>query len=207
MRALDEKGGEMIYLENRHTGELLSIRRVRRGDEVCLELKGSLPARSQGPPLHIHYAENEEGQVISGALSAVIDGRRITVKPGESVSIPHGLAHCWWNEGDELLVFEGHARPAVDLDRYLQTIFEILNSGPAGRPPLFYMAHAALRYRRTQSVLIMPRPVQAVLFRLIVALGTVLGRYRGADWPGCPSRCTGAGEAEERLDSATGAVG
>jgi hypothetical protein len=114
----------------------------------------------------------------------VIDGHRITAGPGESTSIPHGLAHRWWNEGDERLVFEGHARPVVDLDRYLQAVFEIMNSGPAGRPPLFYLAHVALRHRRTQGVLIMPRPVQAVLFRLLVALGTVLGRYRGNHWPG-----------------------
>ena len=192
---MTEKSGDTINLENRHTGELLALRRVKRGDEIWLELKGSLPAHSQGPPMHVHYVENEEGHVISGTLSAVIDGRRLTAGPGESTSIPHGLAHRWWNDGDEVLVFEGHARPVVDLDRYLQAVFEIMNSGPTGRPPLFYLAHVALRHRRTQDVLIMPRPVQAVLFRLLVALGTVLGRYRGNDWPGCPSRCTGAGEA------------
>ena len=192
---MGEKSGETINLKNRHTGELLALRRVKRGDEIWLELKGSLPAHSQGPPMHVHYAENEEGHVVSGALSAVIDGRRITAGPGESISIPHGQAHRWWNEGDELLVFEGHARPVVDLDRYLQAVFEIMNAGPAGRPPLFYLAHVALRHRHTQCVLIMPRPLQAVVFRLLVALGRVLGRYRGNDWPGCPSRCNGAGEA------------
>ena len=80
----------------------------------------------------------------------------------------------------------------VDLDRYLQAVFEIMNAGPEGRPPIFYMAHAALRHRHTQAVLIMPRPVQGVLFRALVAVGTVLGYYRGTDWPGCPARCSGA---------------
>lgn len=189
---MDQKSDETIRLENRHTGERLALRRVARGDEIWLELKGSLPAHSQGPPMHVHHVENEEGHVISGTLSALVGGRRITAGPGESTSIPHGLAHRWWNEGDELLVFEGHARPVVDLDRYLQAVFDVLNSGPAGRPSLFYMAHVALRHRRTQDVLIMPRAIQAVLFRLLVALGTVLGRYRGDNWPGCPSRCAGA---------------
>jgi hypothetical protein len=78
------------------------------------------------------------------------------------------------------------------LDRYLQAIFEIMNAGPDGRPPLFYIAHAALRHRRTQAVLIMPGPIQALVFRALVLLGTVLGYYRGDDWPGCPSRCAGA---------------
>ncbi len=91
---------------------------------------------------------------------------------------------------------KGVARPAADLDRYLQGVFEVMNAGPPGRPPLFYMAHVSLRHRRTQTVLLMPAPLQAVLFRVIVALGTVLGRYRGRDWPGSPAHCTGAPSGE-----------
>jgi len=73
-----------------------------------------------------------------------------------------------------------------------------MNAGARNRPPLFYLAHVALRHRRTQAALIMPRPLQAVLFRAVVAVGTILGRYRGTDWPGCPARCTGA----PRVDAA-----
>jgi mannose-6-phosphate isomerase-like protein (cupin superfamily) len=172
-----------LILENRHTGERLALRRVVSGNEVSLELKGSLPPHREGPPMHIHFVEDEEGQIMSGTLSAVVDGRQLTVGPGESTSIPRGIAHRWWNAGNEPVVFEGHARPAVDLDPYLQAVFEIMNAGPDGLPPLYYMAHLALRHRHTQAVLIMPRPIQAVLFRVIVAIGTVLGRYRGTEWP------------------------
>jgi hypothetical protein len=148
-------GVRELIIENRHNGERLAMRRVKRGDEVWLELKGSLPPRRQGPPLHIHLAEDEEGSVRSGTLSA--------------------------------------------LDRFLQAIFEVLNAGSDGRPPLFYMAHLLLRHRHTQTLLIMPRPIQAVLFRVIVTVGTLLGRYRGDGWPGCPSRCVGAPFAAEEL--------
>ena len=89
-------------------------------------------------------------------------------------------------------MFEGFARPLVDLDRYLQAVFEVVNSGPEDRPPLFYMAHALRRHRATQAVLVAPRIVQAILFPLVVGLGTLLGKYGGTDWPGCPARCTGA---------------
>ena len=92
-----------IILENPHTGELLSIRRVKRGDETLLELKGSIPPHKDGPPMHVHFAESEEGHIKSGTLSAVIDERRVTAGPGESVSISRGLDHRWWNEGDDVL--------------------------------------------------------------------------------------------------------
>ena len=69
-------GVRELIVENRHTGERLAMRRVKRGDEVWLELKGSLPPHQQGPPLHIHVAEDEEGVVKSGTLSAQLNGRR-----------------------------------------------------------------------------------------------------------------------------------
>ena len=101
-------GVRELIIENRHTGERLALRRVKQGDEVWLELKGSLPPHRQGPPLHIHVAEDEEGVVRSGTLSAVLNGRRITAGSGERVSFPRGSAHRWWNDGNEALVFEGY---------------------------------------------------------------------------------------------------
>jgi hypothetical protein len=35
----------------------------------------------------------------------------------------------------------------------------------------------------------MPRPIQALLWPLIVFIGTIFGRYEGTDWPGSPGRC------------------
>jgi len=181
-----------LVLENRHTGERLELRRVRIDGETCLELRGSLPPHSEGPPRHVHLEEHEEGVVHEGVLTAEVDGVRVQAGPGDRVTLPRGSVHRWWNEGDVTLAFTGVARPLVDLDRYLQAVFEVVNAGPPGRPPLVYMAHAVIRHRRTQAVRLMPRPVQALLFGLAYVGGLVGGRYRGTDWPGCPARCTGA---------------
>jgi mannose-6-phosphate isomerase-like protein (cupin superfamily) len=181
-----------LRLHNRHTGEVLILRRQRRHGEMVLGLWGSLPPHREGPPLHSHHVEDEEGRVIAGRLSADVGGRRIDVGPGETVRFPRGVPHRWWNDGNEPVVFEGFARPVVDLDRYLQAIFDVMNAGPPNRRSLFYLAHVALRHRRTQAALMIPRAIQAVLFRVVVALGTMLGRYRETEWPGCPQHCTGA---------------
>lgn len=185
-------------LHNRHTGEHLQLRRVRRDGALCLELKGTLPPHRDGPPLHIHYHEYEEGTVVAGTLSAEVDGRRLQVEAGGTAPLPMGSAHKWWNDGNETLEFEGVTRPVVDLDVYLAAAFDVLNSGPVNRPPLFYMAHLAWRHRRTQAVLFAPRWAQAIIVPVVVLIGTVLGRYRGTDWPGCPSRCAPAPLAETR---------
>jgi quercetin dioxygenase-like cupin family protein len=183
-------------LENRHTGEVLELLRRRHAGETFIELRGTLPPHQEGPPRHIHHREDEVGTVTAGTLSAEIGGRRIDAGPGQSVQLPRGVPHRWWNESDAPLAFEGHVRPAVDLDRYLQAVFEVMNAGPGNRPPLFYMAHVSLRHRRTQTALVMPRSLQAIVFRVAVALGTLLGRYRGTEWPGCPARCLGAPTAD-----------
>ena len=180
--------GQWQTLHNRHTGETLRMRRVVRDGVLCLELKGTLPARCDGPPLHIHTVEDERGIVASGTLSAEVDGRVLRVAHGDSVVFPKGSAHRWWNGSDEPLAFDGWAVPAVDLDVYLGAVFEVLNSGPVNRPPVFYMAHLAWRHRKTQVALFAPRWVQAVLVPLLVLTGTLLGKYRGTEWPGCPAR-------------------
>jgi mannose-6-phosphate isomerase-like protein (cupin superfamily) len=171
---------------------VLEIWREMRDGETVLRLHGTLPARRQGPPLHIHYAEDEEGVIVAGTLSAEVNGQRLIFGPGETVRLPRGVPHRWWNDGDQPLTFEGYTRPAVDLDRYLQAVFEVINAGTPNRPPLFYLAHLALRHRRTQTVLVIPTAIQAILFPIVVAVGTLFGRYRGTQWPGCPVRCTGA---------------
>lgn len=183
-----------LRLANRHTGEVLELRREMRDGATVIALGGTLPAHREGPPLHIHHLEDEEGVVSAGTLSAELGGQRLTVGLGETVRLPRGVPHRWWNDGDEPLGFDGYVTPAIDLDRYLQAVFEVMNAGAPNRPSLFYMAHVALRHRRTQTVLVMPPMIQALVFRLVVVVGTILGRYRGAEWPGCPARCTGAPE-------------
>jgi len=181
-----------LVLHNRHTDERLELKRVRINGEVCLSLSASLPPHRDGPPRHIHHEEDEAGTVHRGVLTAWVDGQRVQVGPGEQAVLPKGSAHHWWNEGDEVLEWSGYAKPVVDLDRYLQAVFDVVNAGSAERPPLVYLAHVMLRHRKTQAVLVMPGPIQAIVFRLAYLFGLVTGRYRGDDWPGCPSRCQGA---------------
>ena len=152
-------------------------------------------ARASARPAVAHSSpRGRGGAIVTGTLSAEVDGRRLTFGAGETLRLPRGVPHRWWNDADQPLEFEGYTRPAMDLDRYLQAVFEVMNAGAPNRPPLFYLAHVALRHRRTQTVLVMPRPIQAMLFHVIVFAGTLFGRYRGTEWPGCPARCTGAAE-------------
>ena len=184
-----------LRLENRHTGEILRMRRVRDSEgRVTLTLDGSLPPRSSGPPVHVHFREREEGSVKAGTLGARVGDERIMVPAGGNAVFPAGVLHAWWNAGEDVLEFSGRAIPAVDLDRYLQAVFAVLNASASGRPSIFYMAHVLWRHRHTQALAVPPRVIQQVVCPMVLLVGHVLGKYRGNSWPGSPESCTGAPE-------------
>jgi hypothetical protein len=79
----------VLRLENRHTGEILRMRRVHDAQrQIVLTLDGSVPPRASGPPLHVHFHENEEGIVKSGTLGAQVGTEKIIVPAGERQYYP-----------------------------------------------------------------------------------------------------------------------
>ena len=187
---------ESLKLENRHTGEILRMRRVREANgQVILILEGSLPAHSSGPPLHVHFQEHEQGHVAAGTLGAIVGNKKITVQAGEPADLPPGVPHRWWNAGEDLLKFNGRVVPVVDLDRYLQAIFAVINASNSGRPSLFYIAHIVRRHRHTQELRAVPALIRKVVFPAVLLIGGILGKYQGDNWPGSPASCPGAPEA------------
>ena len=140
--------------------------------------------------MHVHFHENEEGIVKAGTLGAQIGKDKFVVPAGGTVVLPAGRPHRWWNAGDDLLEFSGHVVP-VDLDRYLQAVFAVLNASH-GRPPIFYLAHVLWRHRGTQLLLIPPPPIQRILLPVVLIIGRILGKYKGSSWPGSPESCPGA---------------
>jgi quercetin dioxygenase-like cupin family protein len=182
-----------LRLENRHTGEILRMRRLHDAQgRIVLILEGTLPPGANGPPLHVHTQENEEGIVKAGTLGALVGTERITVPGGGTVTLPAGIAHRWWNAGDDLLEFNGQVVPVVDLDRYLQAVFAVLNASSNGRPSIFHFAHVLWRHRDTQMMAVPAPAIQRIVLPVVLFIGRILGKYRGSNWPGSPASCPGA---------------
>jgi hypothetical protein len=125
-------------------------------------------------------------------LRARIGNQALVVQTGGNAVFPAGVVHSWWNAGETLLEFNGRVVPAVDLDKFLQALFAVLNAGATSRPSIFYLAHVLWRHRRTQAVATPPVAIQRIMFPVVLLIGRALGKYRGQDWPGCPEACPGA---------------
>ena len=64
---------DFLRIENRHTGEILRMRRMRDAQgQIVLILDGSLPPQASGPPLHVHIHEHEEVIVKAGTVGALV---------------------------------------------------------------------------------------------------------------------------------------
>jgi len=184
---------DFLRLENRHTGEILRMRRVHDSQgRIVLILEGTLPPGADGPPLHVHTREQEEGIVKAGTLGAFVGTKKIIVPGGGTVTLPAGIVHRWWNAGDDLLEFNGQVVPVVDLDRYLQAVFAVLNASSTGRPSIFHFAHVLWRHRDTQFMAVPSPAIQRIVLPVVLFIGRILGKYRGSNWPGSPESCPGA---------------
>lgn len=50
-----------------------------------------------GPPLHTHATEDEYFHVLEGEITVYVDGQVVVARPGQSVFVPRGAAHCFKN--------------------------------------------------------------------------------------------------------------
>jgi hypothetical protein len=82
---------------NPRTGQRMTF--VELTDDL-LRIDSINPARvTEREPLHLHPKQESEAQVLSRALVFEVKGERRPVACGETISIPTGTPHRFWNEG------------------------------------------------------------------------------------------------------------
>lgn len=60
-----------------------------------------LPPRALGAPLHTHHDEDEYSFVLEGRVGVQLGQDVLQAGPGDLISKPRGLAHAFWNAGDQ----------------------------------------------------------------------------------------------------------
>jgi hypothetical protein len=135
--------------------------------------------------MHVHYLQEEAIQVVSGTLGYQVLGEKPKfAEPGEQKVFAPGVAHRWWNAGSGELVTTGWCKPADNVEYFLGAIFASMKSTGKGRPGIFDAAYLTTRYRSEFAMLVIPAPVQRIVFPIVILLGRMLGRYaKYADAP------------------------
>jgi quercetin dioxygenase-like cupin family protein len=164
---IENGSGERITFTGRKQG--------RTGE--CVEVDG-VAQPGAGPPMHVHYLQEEAVQVIRGRVGyQVLGGEPQFAGPGESVTWPAGTPHKWWNAGTDEVRMIGWCTPPGNIEFFLSTLFASTKANGGKRPGLFDAAFLVTRYRTEFALLDLPAFVTAVVIPIVYRMGVVLGKY------------------------------
>ena len=122
-------------LHNRVTGERFTVLEIPRDERDWGRTEILFPPGASGPPRHVHVRTEERVAVLEGELTVSLGRRRDrrVLRPGESLALPPGLPHRFWNPGDRPVRFAGEARPAVALGAALLRLCQLAEQGKLTR--------------------------------------------------------------------------
>jgi uncharacterized cupin superfamily protein len=166
-------------IENGAGGERLTfLRRVPGARGERLEVENAVEPGA-GPIMHVHHYQEEALTVVEGRIGYQRPGEAARFAgPGETAAFRAGEAHRFWNAGEGVLRCRGYIEPADNIEYFLEAIFESQKRNGGSRPDLLDAAFLVWRYRSEYRMVGIPRPVQRVVFPVLVAIGGLLGRYR-----------------------------
>jgi quercetin dioxygenase-like cupin family protein len=152
-------------------------------DELVIETVN--PPTGEREPEHTHPEQESGARVSAGVLVFEVEGKARPVGPGESITIPAGTPHRFWNEGSEDAHAEQFFRPALDTAAFFETLFALAAADrldAKGMPKPLQLAVMVPEFSREIRPTSPPWPV---LRALTAALGPV-ARMRGYDarWTG-----------------------
>lgn len=171
------RAGE-IY-ENRVQGDRIVVREGSE-DTGGERLVGDLYIRPGGAVAgkHVHGYITERFEVVSGEVRLHVGGRDRRAQPGETVEVPPGVVHDWWNFGDDEAHVIIDVRPAERFELMIQHLFGLANDGKTdarGVPKPLPLSLFAREFRREGEFVRPPRIVQRVLFALLAPIARARG--------------------------------
>jgi len=160
------------------TGERLRLLGIERDEEgEYLAVEGTVDP-GVGPPMHVHYFQEERIRVTSGRFGYQVLGEEARYAgPGEEIVFPAGQAHRFWGAGEGPSAGEGLVRPVGNFPWFITRLHASIREN-GGKPAFFEGAFLAHRYRSEFEMIEIPLAVRRFVFPVMVALGRLLGRYR-----------------------------
>jgi uncharacterized cupin superfamily protein len=165
-------------IDNGHGEVLTFVKFVSNDTGGFIEIENKVQPGA-GPPMHVHHLQDESLTIVKGKLAGQIAGQEATFHgPGETVTFKRGVAHRFWNAGDDVLICTGVASPAYNLEFFLTEIFRSIKSTGTSRPSLFDGAYLLTKYKTEFDMVEIPGFVRTVIFPLVFVIGKITGYHR-----------------------------
>jgi quercetin dioxygenase-like cupin family protein len=165
------------YTLDNGQGELLIFTGVASGpDGERVEADG-VAQPGAGPPMHVHYLQEEAARVVSGRMGYQLLGQDPKfAEAGELVVWPAGTPHKWWNAGTTELRMTGWCKPPGNIEYFLGATFASVKEN-GGRPGIFDAAFLITHFRAEYAMLELPGFVRRVVLPIAYGVGRLLGKF------------------------------
>jgi quercetin dioxygenase-like cupin family protein len=171
------KAGDTI--ENPVTGERIVFRTTSaetNGEAVvidCFVRPSGFVAKA-----HVHPSQTERFEIIEGSVVFKVDGQELPTGPGDTILVPAGRKHQFWNASDREAHFVCEVRPALGFEQLIETMFSLAADGKTNRKGMPNPLRLAVIARAHFDTVRLPFP-PAWLQWVGLALGAPLGRLVG----------------------------
>jgi quercetin dioxygenase-like cupin family protein len=151
------------------------IEKTENGDRAIAE---NFVTPGNGPIMHTHWLQDEVFTVVKGSLGYEIKGQpKQYAKEGETVVFKRGVAHRFWNAGEDILHCKGYVEPANTIVFFLSSIFDAQNKSGKAEPEKFDAAYLLTRYSSEYDLTELPGFVKKIILPVTYFFGKLLGKY------------------------------
>ncbi|HMC84181.1 MAG TPA: cupin domain-containing protein [Chitinophagaceae bacterium] len=173
---MSDKDEEIV---NIRTGQRMIFRKPGNNTEKdCLTIECFNPSTAVKEPEHVHPLQESSFEVISGNMSFQVNGKIHIIGPGESIVIPKGTPHFFWNESGTEVHSLQCFRPALHIAGFFRTFFTLAKENKLnekGLPNLFLISIISLKHQNEIRLVKPPWALQKMLFTFLAPIGRALG--------------------------------
>ena len=151
-------------IENPISGESITFTQTAADtDGELLAFDMTLSVDGHVPGAHVHPAQEERFEIVSGTMKFRMNGKKIVAGPGDVVTVPAGARHKFSNGGDEPVEVRVEVRPALKMEDLLCNTVALATEGKTNRKGMPKPVHLALFVREYEREVRAPFPPPAVV--------------------------------------------
>ena len=166
-------------IENPVTGEIVHFRRTgaETGGDV-VEIEVTVKPGGAVAAAHVHPFQTERFEVLAGTLEFRTGRRSQTASVGDVLTVTPGTPHRFENVGEVPARFVCEVRPALQFERFLETMFALAADGKTNRKGMPSPLRLAVIAKAHFDDVRLPH-LPAFAQRAALATGAALGRLVG----------------------------
>jgi len=129
-----------------------------------------------GPPLHIHPHAEESYHVLEGTLDVCVGGEWRQLGPGDSATVPAGIAHTLKNPRPVEVRLRNVHKPALAFERFFRRMHALVADGKLTLPPKNFgsLIRIAMLFVEHENEIKSAKPPHAMM-RVLAFIGRLLG--------------------------------